>query len=226
MVTAPRWAYPGCPSPEHAARTRHHRRRPGHELDIAGHLPAECFRQLPSDPFGRRISVTPIHRISRRSCRRISSPNRSRNDIVGTTNKSIAAMPLAWLWRNVFHPCDGGRLTRGMYLATVVCPTSMPSFSSSPWIRGAPQSGLARLTSRMSRRISSSAFGRPPRGFDFQRHQSRKPARCQRITVSGLTMVRASSTLGATRYSTDNMNRSTLRNAGLAGTFRCSTLSC
>jgi hypothetical protein len=30
-------------------------------------------------------------------------------------------------------------------LATVVCPTSMPSLSSSPWMRVAPQSGLARL---------------------------------------------------------------------------------
>src|SRR5207244_6966167 len=29
-----------------------------------------------------------------------------------------------------------------MYLATLVCPTSMPSLSSSPWIRGAPHSGL------------------------------------------------------------------------------------
>jgi hypothetical protein len=78
----------------------------------------------------------------------------------------------------------------------------------------------------MSRRISSGVFGRPPGGLDFQRHQARKPARCQRIIVSGLTMVRASSTLGATRYSTDNMSRSTLRNTGLAGAFRCSTLSC
>ena len=29
------------------------------------------------------------------------------------------------------------------YLAIVVCPTSMPSLSNSPWMRGAPQSGLA-----------------------------------------------------------------------------------
>jgi hypothetical protein len=34
-----------------------------------------------------------------------------------------------------------------MYFATVVCPTSMPSLSSSPWIRGAPQSGFAMLMS-------------------------------------------------------------------------------
>ena len=44
---------------------------------------------------------------------------------------------------------------RAMYFATLVWPTSMPSLSSSPWMRGAPQSGLARLMSRISRRISS-----------------------------------------------------------------------
>src|SRR4051795_11291363 len=41
-----------------------------------------------------------------------------------------------------------------MYLATEVWPTSMPSLRSSPWMRGAPQSGLARLIFRISRRIS------------------------------------------------------------------------
>src|SRR6516164_3644746 len=56
-----------------------------------------------------------------------------------------------------------------MYLATVVCPTSMPSLSSSPWMRGAPQSGFARLMSRMSCRTSCDILGRPPRGLDFQR---------------------------------------------------------
>jgi hypothetical protein len=37
----------------------------------------------------------------------------------------------------------GGTLRLAIYFATVVCPTSMPSFSNSPWMRGAPQSGLA-----------------------------------------------------------------------------------
>src|SRR6266496_6718733 len=41
----------------------------------------------------------------------------------------------------VAQPWEGGRLRRAMYLATLVCPTSMPSLSSSPWIRGAPHSG-------------------------------------------------------------------------------------
>src|SRR5258708_830790 len=43
---------------------------------------------------------------------------------------------------------------------------------------------MARLISRMSCRISSGVFGRPPRGLDFQRQYARKPARCQRIGVT------------------------------------------
>src|SRR3974390_1594604 len=39
----------------------------------------------------------------------------------------------------------------------------MPSLSNSPWILGAPQSGLARLMSRINLRMSADSFGRPPR---------------------------------------------------------------
>src|SRR5258708_4832032 len=56
----------------------------------------------------------------------------------------------------------------------------------------------------MSCRISSGVFGRPLRGLDFQRQYARKPARCQRITVSGLTIFKASSTPGASRYNPAN----------------------
>src|SRR4030095_10924476 len=49
-----------------------------------------------------------------------------------------------------------------MYLATVDWATSMPSLRSSPCIRGAPHSRLARLISRISRRISTGTSGRPP----------------------------------------------------------------
>src|SRR5258707_10212438 len=59
--------------------------------------------------------------------------------------------------------------TLAIYLATLVCPISMPSLRSSPWIRGAPHSGLAMLISRISRRISTGTIGRPPRRLDFQR---------------------------------------------------------
>src|SRR5262249_680931 len=51
---------------------------------------------------------------------------------------------------------------------TLVWLISMPSLSNSPWIRGAPHSGLAMPISRISRRISTGTFGRPERGRDFQ----------------------------------------------------------
>src|SRR6266850_5413730 len=75
-------------------------------------------------------------------------------------------MPAAWLRRNVFHPCEGGPLLRAIYLATLVWPISMPSLRSSPWILGAPHNGLAMLISRISRRISNAAVGRPQRCRD------------------------------------------------------------
>ncbi|OKO66807.1 hypothetical protein AC630_41300 [Bradyrhizobium sp. AS23.2] len=54
----------------------------------------------------------------------------------------------------------------------------MPSLRSSPWILGAPHNGLAMLISQISRRISNSTVGRPPRFRDFQRQYALKPARC------------------------------------------------
>src|SRR6476469_5036102 len=121
----------------------------------------------------------------------ISNPQSSRKKIVGTTKRSIAAIPSAWLRRNVFHPCDGGALLRAIYLATLVWPISIPSLRSSPWILGAPHNGLARLISRISRRISNGTVGRPQRRCDFQRQYDLKPARCHLITVSGLTIASA-----------------------------------
>src|SRR5260221_9275044 len=43
---------------------------------------------------------------------------------------------------------DDGSRRFTIYLATLVWPISMPSLSNSPWIRGAPHSGLAMLISR------------------------------------------------------------------------------
>src|SRR6476619_5482265 len=79
-----------------------------------------------------------------RSCRRTSNPYSSRNEIVGTTNRSIEAIPSAWFRRNVLQPCDGGRLCRAMYLATEVWPISMPSLRSSPWMRGSAPEGICQ----------------------------------------------------------------------------------
>jgi hypothetical protein len=56
-----------------------------------------------------------------------------------------------------------------MYLATLDCATSNPSLSSSPWMRGAAQSGFSMLIRRINPRSSVSIGGRPPCGRDFQR---------------------------------------------------------
>jgi hypothetical protein len=64
--------------------------------------------------------VTANHKIWRRLCWRITRQYRSRSEIVGTTNRSIDAIPLAWLRRMVSHPCDAGRLRLAMLLATEV----------------------------------------------------------------------------------------------------------
>src|SRR5438874_2581296 len=117
-------------------------------------------------------------------------------------------MPAAWLRRNVFHPCEGGPLLRAIYLATLVWPISMPSLRGSPWILGAPHNGLAMLISRISRRISNGAVGRPQRCRDFQRQYDLKPVRCQRMTVSGFTIVSALMVFGTKRYSPTKIRRS------------------
>jgi hypothetical protein len=81
----------------------------------------------------------------------------------------MAAMSGAWLRKKVRHPWLGGRRRLTMYLATLDCATSSPSLSSSPWMRGAPQSGFSMLIRRINTRSSVSIGGRPPSGRDFQR---------------------------------------------------------
>src|ERR1700704_4085754 len=83
-----------------------------------------------------------------------------------------------------------------MYLATLVCPTSMPSLSNPPWIRGAPHSGLAMLISRISLRISGGTVGRPPPRRDFQLQYDLNPARCHFMTASGFTIAERLGPLG------------------------------
>lgn len=68
--------------------------------------------------------------------------------------------------------------------------TSKASFNSSPWIRGAPQSGLADAISSMICLILKSTGGRPVRFFRDLSVQKSLPFLCQRMTVSGCTTTR------------------------------------
>ena len=68
---------------------------------------------------------------------------------------------------------------------------SNPSISSSPWMRGAPQVGFS-ATMRKINSLNSFGVGlRPtgPRTREISFQYMRKPARCQRTTVSGVTMM-------------------------------------
>jgi len=67
-------------------------------------------------------------------------------------------------------------------------------------MRGAPQSGFSMLIRRISARRSVPICRRPPSERDFQRQWYRKPARCQRINVSGWMIVMALMTEGNHRY--------------------------
>ena len=81
------------------------------------------------------------------------------------------------------------------------------------------------LMSRINCLTSSGTFGRPPRGRDFHRQYKRKPARSQRITVSGLTIAKALSTSGAKPYSPTNTIRSMLPRIGRLSDLRRRILS-
>jgi hypothetical protein len=81
------------------------------------------------------------------------------------------------------------------------------------------------LISQISRRISSGTVGRPPRGRDFQRQNKRKPARCHSMTVSGLTIAKASNIFGAKRYKPTNIKRSNNPKVSRSGNFLRNTLS-
>jgi hypothetical protein len=81
------------------------------------------------------------------------------------------------------------------------------------------------LMSRINYLTSTGTFGRPPRGRDFHRQYKRKPARCQRITVTGLTIAKALSTSGAKPWSPTNTKRSILPRIGRFGDLRRRILS-
>ena len=153
----------------------------------------------------------------------MTSTNSSRNVTVGTTNRSAATIWLAWVVRKVRHVCDGGRGCRRMYFATVDWLTVMPNFCSSPWMRGAPQSGFAVDSSRISARVLASTVGRPVRRRLFQVQKRRKPRRCQAMTVAGCTTCSAVRQRPQTRESHAHSSRSDGPSGRRAGRARCIT---
>ena len=82
------------------------------------------------------------------------------------------------------------------------------------------------LISRINWRISSGTAGRPGRRLDFQRQYDRKPARCQRITVSGRMMASASRAFGNNPQTQPRTNLSLAVNGNRPTLPRRSTMIC
>jgi hypothetical protein len=109
----------------------------------------------------------------------------------GTSPGEMNVRSPRWFARNVRQVCDRvvGRPRR--YRETVRSEMAMPSFSSSPWIRGAPQRQCSAAARRIRSRHGESIHGRPGRRERRRQHR-RSPSRCQRSTVAGWTSTNAS----------------------------------
>src|SRR5258705_10375671 len=194
--------------------------------EIGGSLfPAACFRDLIGDPFcgwmscdakPQNLSSAVPHdqqtiEQAKRNCRHDEHIHRSDPTSVIVQER----LPTLRRWFSSFdHILGHTRLS-----------DIDAELSNSPWIRGAPHSGLAMLISRISLRISGSTVGRPPLRRDFQRQYDLNPARCHLTTVSGFTIAKAPSTFGAKRYKPANNRRSSIPNVGRFGDCRRNTLS-
>ena len=145
----------------------------------------------------------------RRSWARMSRTNSTLWVTVGTTKKSRATRSCTWFFKKVFHVGDDGLRGRTRYVSTVDLATSMPSFCSSPTIRGEPQVGFACHIVWISSRTSLATAGRPGVPCWLKRRQwSRKRWCCQAMTVRGWTNARASCQPGQRRDSHAQNRRS------------------
>jgi len=88
-----------------------------------------------------------------------------------------------------------------------------------------PPTRVRPAIARISVRTSAGTVGRPIRRRLFQAHHSRKPRRCQAMTVSGLTMTNAVRHPVEMRESRLQSQRSAFASRNRRGRVRCSTYS-
>jgi hypothetical protein len=111
----------------------------------------------------------------------------------------------------VRHVYDRGRGQVRRYLETVRSEMSMPSFSNSPGIRGAPHRQFSAAMRQIKSRDDESIRGRP--GRPRWRKHRRTPSRYQRSTVAGWTKTSASLHRGHTHRNNSHSKRSIERSA-------------
>src|SRR5580704_2835769 len=114
--------------------------------------------------------------------------------MVGTVKKSMAAIASRWFRRKTSQRLaqSGSLGARFIQREMVLSQRSKPSMRSSPWIRGAPQVGFSTTMRKINSRTSFGVGLLPTclRTLEISRQYIRKPVRCQRTTVSGVTMMR------------------------------------
>src|SRR5713226_955045 len=105
--------------------------------------------------------------------------------------------------------------------------TSKPSIRSSPWMRGAPQVGFSATTLKIKSFTSFESLFLPTRflTLEIKLQYRRKPALCQRTTVSGVTTMRDCFHPDQNRRVTTQKSMSSMRSLGL-GCLRFSTVRC
>jgi hypothetical protein len=112
---------------------------------------------------------------------------------VGTVKKSMAAIASRWFRRKASQrrASSGLLVARFTQRETVRSEMSKPSLSSSPCIRGAPQVGFSVTMRKINSRSSLVNGFLPPtrRVRESHAQYNRKPARCQRTTVAGVTTI-------------------------------------
>src|SRR5215471_2702263 len=150
----------------------------------------------------------------------------TRSCMVGTVKKSTETIWPTLFRRNVIQVCDGFPVFLGIKRDTVRSEILNPSFFSSPWTRGAPHVGLAVTMVWMSFRISEPVRGRP-RCFlwdNFRQYRLNR-SRCQEVTVSGFTNIKADFQSCQIMYRPIQNHRSRLFSFG-RGTLCLKTASC
>jgi hypothetical protein len=132
-------------------------------------IPGEGFGYLAGDPIRRRIGgdvdpqqVASLQADDGQSIEKPEANGRHDEQVDSTDVRHMIVekgLPALGRWPR----------RRTVYLATVDCATLKPSLSSSPWMRGAPHSGFARLISPTRARNSAKTFDLPTRLRDRQR---------------------------------------------------------
>jgi len=141
----------------------------------------------------------------------------------------MAAIASRWFRRKASQRLAGsGSLgARFIQREMVLSERSKPSMRSSPCILGAPQVGLSATIRKISSRTSLGVDLLPTslQTLEISLQYIRKPVRCQRTTVSGVTMMRDSFQADQTRRARTQKSLSKRPRLG-RGCRRFSTASC